>query len=141
MMQLKLLSQDDELVRIESEGLAPRGDARDSAGSFESLVGEAVFARKVLLGLSKCHYIDSMCIEWLLRNHRRFRENGGMLVLHSATPLVLQVLKLMRMELVLYLAASEDRASEMANEDGRVRDGRVRDGSVNDGSEHDGSAD
>ncbi|HUY87470.1 MAG TPA: STAS domain-containing protein [Pirellulales bacterium] len=120
MIQLKLLTQDGDLVRIESEGLAPRDGANVSAGRFESLAGEAIYSRKVLLGLSKCHYVDSMCIEWLLRSHRRFRESGGMLVLHSASPVVVQILNLMRMELVLYLASTEDMAREMAKGGGDV---------------------
>lgn len=114
MMRLNLLTQEGEFVRIESEGLAARGGADESIGRFEAVGGSSIYSRKVLLGLSKCDYVDSMGIGWLLSSHRKFRECGGMLVVHSPSPIVLQILTLMRMELVLHLAATEELARELA---------------------------
>jgi len=114
MMLLKLLTQEGEIVRVESEGLAARNGAADPASRFDGIAGDAIYTRKVLLDLSKCHYVDSMAIGWLLSCHRKFGECGGRLVVHSPSPIVLQILKLMRMELVLHLAATEELARELA---------------------------
>lgn len=114
MMRLKLLTQEGEIVRIESEGLAARDGAADAICRFDEIGGDAIFTRKVLLDLSKCHYLDSISIGWLLTCHRKFGECGGRLVVHSPSPIVLQILKLMRMDLVLHLAATEVLAKELA---------------------------
>ncbi|HVW39086.1 MAG TPA: STAS domain-containing protein [Pirellulales bacterium] len=114
MMRLILLAQEGEYVRIESEGLATRDGADDPDSRFDAIGGDAIYTRKVLLDLSKCHYVDSMAIGWLLSCHRKFSERGGALVVHSPSPIVLQILKLMRMELVLHLAATEELARELA---------------------------
>ena len=114
MMRLKLSTQEGEIVLMESEGLAARDSDDDPAGRFEAIGGDAIYTRKVLLDLSKCQYVDSMAIGWLLTCHRKFSERGGALVVHSPSPIVLQILKLMRMELVLHLAATEELAKELA---------------------------
>lgn len=74
-----------------------------SSDPFVQLGGQHVYNRSVLLDLSKCHYINSNGVAWLLIHHRRFEEAGGKLVLHSAPPVVMQIFNLMKMELVLSL--------------------------------------
>lgn len=73
------------------------------AEPFIQLCGPQVYSRSVLVDLSKCHYINSAGVAWLLIHHRRFQEAGGKLVLHSASPVVMQIFSLMKMELVLSL--------------------------------------
>lgn len=114
MMDLKLLMHEDDLVRIESQGIAARDPGSLPENGFEQLGGEAIYSRKVLLGLAKCHYVDSMGVGWLLEIHRKFCDHGGMLVIHSASATVMQILKLMRMDLVLRLAADEVQARRLA---------------------------
>ena len=75
---------------------------------FEQLGVSDICSRKVLLNLAKCHFLDSSGVAWLLRIHQWFGERGGMLIIHSASPVVLQILNIMRMGLVLNLAANEE---------------------------------
>ena len=70
----------------------------------------------MLLDLAKCLYLVSTGVEWLLRCHRWFRERGGLLVIHSTSPVVMQILNIMRMNLVLHLAANEEEARRLASE-------------------------
>ncbi len=69
----------------------------------------------MLLNLQSSHYLDSTGVEWLLSNHKRFKAGGGSLVIHSFNPVMTQILKMMRMDLVLNLAKDEAAAMEMVN--------------------------
>jgi hypothetical protein len=53
-------------------------------------------------------------VSWLIINHKRFREGGGMLVLHSVPPLVDQVFRLLKMYLVLNIQPDEAAARAAA---------------------------
>jgi anti-anti-sigma factor len=116
MMELQLLAQEERLVRIESYGAISRVRSGMPDACFEQLGIGDIYSRKVLLDLSKCHYLDSTGVEWLLRCHRWFRERGGLLVIHSTSPVVMQILNIMRMNLVLHLAANEEEARRLASE-------------------------
>ncbi|HEV3338812.1 MAG TPA: STAS domain-containing protein [Pirellulales bacterium] len=97
--QLSLLGEDLQAVRLELSG-AVSHDQR-ATDSFQELGGPKIYSRKVMVDLSKCHYVNSGGVAWLLIHHRRFQEAGGKLVLHSASPVVRQIFSLMKMELVL----------------------------------------
>ncbi|OHB81672.1 MAG: hypothetical protein A2V98_06875 [Planctomycetes bacterium RBG_16_64_12] len=64
----------------------------------------------VVLSLAKTPFIDSSGLSWLVTTHRRFCEAGGKLVLHSTPPTLLDLLKMMRLELALNLADDESAA-------------------------------
>ena len=116
MMEFQLLAHDDEVVRIESLGAASRERMSMPDACFEQLGISDIYSRKVLLNLAKCHYLDSLGVAWLLRIHQWFRERGGMLIIHSASPVVMQILNIMRMGLVLNVAANEEEARRAASE-------------------------
>ncbi len=67
-------------------------------------LGVSGFAQTVFLDLSRTMYLDSAGINWLLNSNRRFREAGGTLVLHSLTPMALQIIRLMRLDRVFQIA-------------------------------------
>lgn len=116
MMKLQLLSPQDDVLRIESLGAAAGAGPEGAEAGFDRLGVGDIYARKVLLNLAKCHYLDSTGVAWLLRIHQGFRERGGMLVIHSASPVVTQIFNIMRMGLVLNVAASEEEARRVAGE-------------------------
>jgi anti-anti-sigma factor len=97
--QLSLLSDQPPAVRMELSGAVSH--EQSTTDSFRHLGGQAIYSRKVMLDLSKCHYVNSGGVAWLLVQHRRFQEGGGKLILHSASPVVRQIFSLMKMELVL----------------------------------------
>jgi anti-anti-sigma factor len=71
------------------------------------MFGHDVYARPILMGLAGSEYMDSSGVSWLLMCHKRCKQAGGRLVIHSFPPLIAQILKVLRMELVLELAANE----------------------------------
>jgi anti-anti-sigma factor len=76
------------------------------------LAGAEIYGRQILFDLRDTELIDTSGISWLLKNHRRAREAGGRLVLHSLPPIVDNVLKVLRMNQVFEIAA--DRAEALS---------------------------
>jgi len=114
-MEIKLLQNEGNLIRMAISGRLSRDGWVKPGDPFANLCGEDVFSRTVLLSLAETTHIDSTGVEWLLRANEKFQKGGGMLVIHSATPLTRQILKLMRMDLVLRIADNEAAARALAN--------------------------
>jgi anti-anti-sigma factor len=114
MLHVTLVSDDGAVVRLQAEGQISQTQFHGAGNPIENELGEAGFARKVLLDLRRTDYIDSSGISWLIVNHKRFRQAGGLLVLHSLPPRVSQTLHLCRMETVFHLAADEAAARAVA---------------------------
>ncbi len=72
--------------------------------------GEDVYQRPTSISLQQSNYIDSSGVAWLLKIHSRFVEGGGLLVLHSASPQIQDLLRLMRVDTVLNVVGSEAEA-------------------------------
>jgi hypothetical protein len=114
-MQVKLVWNDGDLVRLETAGKLSRDGwtlGRDPLGD---LFGPSIYSRQVLLNLDHSHYLDSTGVEWLLSSHLRFRAAGGKLIVRCFNPVLLQILKVMRMDLVLNLAKDDAAALELVN--------------------------
>jgi anti-anti-sigma factor len=74
------------------------------------LLGGGCYAERLLLDLHLVETIDSSGVSWLLVCQRKFRTAGGMLVLHSLSPFVQDVVKVLNMRLVFTIADSEQAA-------------------------------
>jgi hypothetical protein len=113
-MTLKLLTSEGGFVRFEALGKISRDSWTQHNDPLIDLCGDDIYQRKCLLSLNHALYIDSTGVEWLLTAHRRFQAGGGMLILHSLTAAGKQLLKIMRMHLVLQIADNERKALELA---------------------------
>lgn len=80
----------------------------------QALGGKDCYTRKVLLSLQQSSYIDSAGIGWLVMCHKRFRDAGGCLVIHSIPPMVYHVFSLLGLVDVLNIAADETNAQARA---------------------------
>jgi anti-anti-sigma regulatory factor len=65
------------------------------------------------LSLAEITVIDTAHVSWLVVLHKRFRQSGGRLVLHSLRPQVVEMLRSVRFELVLDIAENEAAALEL----------------------------
>src|SRR5262249_53791419 len=104
-----------EYLRVEHVGRLSHDGWPVGFDPLVELLGDGVYSRKLLLNLGRSSYLDSSGVSWLLDANKRFQEAGGDLVLHSATPLTAQFLKMMRMDLVLTLVSDEPAAREKVN--------------------------
>jgi len=113
-MTLKHLTNEGPIVRFEASGKVTRDGWKGSTDPLVTAFGEEIYRQRCLLSLSRTLYIDSTGVEWLLIAHQRFCREGGMLILHSVTPATKQLLRVMRMDLVLHIVGDEREAIELA---------------------------
>lgn len=115
-MQLTLLPSETEgTVRISSSGRITQEAVAAGEDPIERLAGSDAYSRRLLLDLSGSDYMDSSGVSWLLRCHKRCKDRGGMLVIHSLAPMVLQILKVLRMDQVFSIAPDEKSARALAS--------------------------
>ena len=103
--KLSLVSTDADAIRIRTEGDITQNDLRSHVDLIEELLGIECYTRKVYLNMEKTNYIDSAGVGWLVKSHKRFQQAGGRLEVCSISPMVMQILKLLRMPEVLNLGA------------------------------------
>jgi anti-anti-sigma factor len=114
MMELTIQSDDGNVVRVQLKGPVVQSKLDPTAEPLGDLLGAGGYARNVVLDMQGAEFVDSSGVSWMLRCHKRFREKGGRLVLYGIPPLVMNVLKVLRMNLVFDLAGSEKEAVETA---------------------------
>jgi anti-anti-sigma factor len=116
-VELKVLSDEHDLLEVQVEGRAVAGDVDPDEDPMARLLGDRGYARRALLSLAETEYIDSSGLALLLVWHKRFREAGGKLVVHSVPPHVMETIRILRMELVLHLADDASAAAELVRGD------------------------
>ncbi|MHC4401593.1 MAG: STAS domain-containing protein [Planctomycetota bacterium] len=112
-MELKVLSDDADLLRLQVAGRIVQGEAIPEPDTLIEVLGNEGYSRNVLLSLADTQFVDSSGMSWLVVRHKRFCQAGGNLVLHSIPPSVMEILNVLRLELVLRVAESESAALEM----------------------------
>lgn len=112
-MELTLLARDDDSAHVECRGTITLIDV-EGKQPLEDLLGPGGDRKNVLLNLEKITYIDTGAVSWFINCHKNCLKAGGSLVLHSASPMVLQLLELLRMDKFLHLARDEAQAHAIA---------------------------
>src|SRR4030042_108166 len=97
-MELTIVSDDGGVLRVKAAKRVAEGSSSCRCDPMANLLGAEGYARRVTLDLSEVSYIDSTGISWLLVRHKRFCEAGGKLVMHSIPSMVLNVLKILRLD-------------------------------------------
>lgn len=109
-MNLGTVSDDGDVLRLQAAGRITQDSLSPASDKLGDLLGAEGYARRVVLCLADVDFIDTSGISWLLGRHKRFREAGGKLVIHSMVPMVAEVLKVLRLHAVFHLAESESAA-------------------------------
>lgn len=103
-MQLNVVSQDGGVLRMELEGRICQQELASLGDPFTALLGEDAYSWKLLLNLERAEFIDSLGVAWLLKCHKKFRDEGGLMVMHSVPPTIQQVLRVLQLNKVFNLA-------------------------------------
>lgn len=109
-MKLTLVSIDREgVIHIAAEGQITSLDfvQQSNRNPLEMLMGLEWSKQRVMLNLDKVSYVDSTAIGWLVACYKRFKENGGMMVLHSIHPSVSQVFEMLKIGSLFPLVSDE----------------------------------
>jgi len=111
-MILRTVSIDnDGSVRIAADGpLTCRSFKGGGDNPLATLLGNGWVRQTILLDLRRADYFDSFALGWLLNCHRELSQNGGMMLLHSASPKVIQFLRLLKLEAILPIYENENTA-------------------------------
>jgi len=115
-MKLLLQSEADGSVRMRLEGRVSQRDLQLS-DPFTDTLGDQAYGRNVTLDMGDVLSLDSSGVNWLLISQKKMREAGGQLVLHSLSPISLNVLKVLNLHTVFRLAETEDAAVRLLGED------------------------
>jgi anti-anti-sigma factor len=118
-MHISVVSDDGDLVRLELDGRIVQEAGVRRSEPISELLGPDVYCRRVLLSLAKTEFIGSSGLSWLVVAQKRFRGAGGKLIVHSVPPVVRDVIKMMRLELVLDMAETEEEAEKAVEGDGK----------------------
>jgi anti-anti-sigma factor len=113
-MELNKVSDEGGVLRLEAKGHVVQEALHAGLDPMPDLLGGDGYHRQVLLGMAGVDFVDSSGVSWMLAHHRRFRETGGKLLIHSLPPNVKEVLQVLRMDLVFHLAEDESAAMAMA---------------------------
>lgn len=116
-MNLRVLGDDEDVLRLDMGGRVVQEDLDPDQDPLNGLLGDRAYSQNVLLRLADAEYIDSSGLAMILVWHKRFVEAGGKLVLHSTPPLVMDTIKILRMDRVLHLAKDESAALALARGD------------------------
>jgi anti-anti-sigma factor len=117
-MLFKLVEIDGEgRVHVSAEGDMTSADV-EKMNPLENVVGARWATSRVLMDMSRVSYIDSMAIGWLINCHKRFKESGGRMVLHSIPLHVKQIFDLLKISTLFPLADGRESACRAANGEG-----------------------
>ncbi len=97
----------DGFISVNVEGRVVHGEIDTSNEPVKAAMGLDVYRKKLLFNMAQTDFVDSAGISWLLICHKRCREAGGAMVLHSITPMVKQVLGVLWLDHVFQLADDE----------------------------------
>ncbi|HEY5311847.1 MAG TPA: STAS domain-containing protein [Pirellulales bacterium] len=115
-MQLALIADDNHLTLVALNGRITPDSFSHESEPLASLLGPGAYHRRVLLDLTDADYINSSGVGWLLVCHKRFRDAGGRLVIHSIPRLIRSVLEVLKMDQVFHLAGDLESARQMASQ-------------------------
>ena len=113
-MEATIQSVDGEHCRVSVGGEVIQRQLRKFTDPLEAEQG--IYGKKVLCDLSGTSLLDSAGVSWLLVTHKRCRENHGRLVLHSVPDLIMNVIKVLRLNLVFDIADDEAAAVKLAGQ-------------------------
>jgi anti-anti-sigma factor len=79
---------------------------------FDTILGKEWMTHRVVLDIDAVPFLDSSAIGWLIHSQKLFRENGGLLALHSVQPHVRNILSLLRIDRVVPIGKDAADATE-----------------------------
>ncbi len=118
-MRLKVESRDDDFYSVVVVGDVTQNAFGGDVEPLAQALGEDVYKSRLLLGLQEATYMDSRGVGWLLRCHRRFRQSGGVFVVHSIPANIQEVLDVLHLDGILILAEDETSGARQSARDGR----------------------
>ncbi|MDX1948638.1 MAG: STAS domain-containing protein [Pirellulaceae bacterium] len=99
-MKLSLGPKDDSGCVVSIAGPVTQKTTAMTADALAQIAGSDCYARNMTLDLSEATLLDSSGVNWLLKCHKQAKSSGGKLVLRRPAPIVVNVLKLLKLDSV-----------------------------------------
>ncbi|MFN0019085.1 MAG: STAS domain-containing protein [Pirellulaceae bacterium] len=115
-MKMTVAASDGELVRVALSGPVTQRELAPMSEPLQDLLGPSAYSKRVMLDLNEVSYLDSSGVGWLLSCHKKMRQGGGRMVVHSYSPIVSNVFRVLKLERVLDLAENAMAAEKTALE-------------------------
>lgn len=116
MFELSVTSQEDRLVSLKAKGKIVQSDVSPFSDPLAEAIQDRSYTQRVLIDMADVEFVDSSGISWILICHKRFREAGGKLVLHSCVPAVCNILRVLKMDQILHVADDEKSAHQLCGQ-------------------------
>lgn len=113
MFELSVISQEDHSVKLRAKGRIVQSDVSPFSDPLAEAIKDSSYRQRVLIDMADVEFVDSSGISWILTCHKRFREAGGLLVLHSCVPAVSNILRVLKMDQILHVADDENAAQKL----------------------------
>ncbi len=113
-MNFVLAALEDGVAHVELGGRITQDSISPFSDVFRDHLGSSAYEQQVLVDFSNVEWLDSSGISWLLASLRKFRENGGKLVLHSIPPNVRDVIRVLNLHKTFTIANSAAEAQQVA---------------------------
>ena len=112
-MQLSLRSKDGPILHVDANGRINMAVLAEQQEALSELLEGDGYSQTVLLNMSGVELVDSAGMSWLVVQHKRFCDAGGKFAVHSVPFTVMETLRVMRLDQVLNVAASESEALQL----------------------------
>jgi anti-anti-sigma factor len=109
-MKLRLLAREDGLVRVACEGDVTLWPAHGAPNPLDQVLAPDDFRRPVLVDMSQAGHLDSSGNSWLIGSHQKCNRGGGRFILYAPATSVKNIIDLVRLDEVLFVAADETAA-------------------------------
>jgi anti-sigma B factor antagonist len=97
-MKLSIAEQDGNNVRVALAGQCSQRNLNPLEDPLIQLLGPGGYAKLVRLDLSEVSFLDSSGVGWLLSCQKRMKQAGGRLTLERPHPMVVNVLRVLKLE-------------------------------------------
>ena len=114
-MGLRVVSiETDGSIRLAADGPITSESFRDSANPLPKVLGANWAGHRILLDLASAEVIDSSFVGWLVSVQKELTDQGGLIVLHSLNERAGQILRTLKIELLVPIMTDEAEAREAA---------------------------
>jgi anti-anti-sigma factor len=115
-MEITLESGESDAVWLRCGGAITQNSTTACGDLLRDHAGNDAYDKTVIIDLSETSRIDSSGVSWLLTCQKRCREHGGRFILHSLPPDVSNVLKVLRLDRALEIAANRGDVQQLLEE-------------------------
>ena len=105
-MKLSIAQDEGAVVRVALAGPITQRELDPLQDPLIELLGPGGYGKIVRLDLSEAEYLDSSGVGWLLSCQKRMKQAGGQLTIERPHPLVANVLRVLRLEKIFELPAT-----------------------------------